>query len=192
MKFIFLILIFIKTLNAYDLLILNSFAEKSNIYKKQLKFIQKIEQDRNKEDYVIYLFVSNSIPKTLLRDFIIEASVLNYMYHVKVAMVTQGFYKKEYIEKLREIHNEFDSYVNSKIFQSNMKNFVDPYIFKKMKITQVPAIAFGTFKNSNYPSDANIKYIARGAISVYTFFKKISKEEEEYEKFCNIIYDFLH
>jgi protein associated with RNAse G/E len=144
------------------------------IYKK-IEEVQKLKTT-NKATHTIILLVSNSIPLVDIENFITEASILNYYYDIKVQIVLQGIYSKEFQFKIKSILNSFDTYLSSELFIKNMNVVIDPKIFTSLKIKKVPIIIYAKcINNSCYPSDTEIKYLSKGTQSVSYFMKTIAQ-----------------
>ncbi len=140
--------------------------------------------EKNKHGTVLCILVSNSIPQQILLHYILNGSILNYYFGTKVIFVTQGFWKKAYIKKFIALRQSINQYQFKKVFAKNMENMIDPYIFTKLKIKQVPVLFFGTYTHDDYyPSDAQLKYMAKGAISIVKFFKLIKNKDSKYDKY---------
>lgn len=149
------------------------------------KNIESLEVNHNHD--VVYLFTSSSVPIDVFEDFIIEGSVLNNEYGVEIVLVLQGFQTKEYLRYMIELNDFFNSFENGDIFIENIYTMFDPYIFKKLNIKQVPAIAIASYEKDYYPSESNMKYLIRGTTTLGYLFNLLKKDDKKYEKYFNSI-----
>lgn len=133
---------------------------------------------------VLCILVSNSIPERILLRYILNGSILNYYFNTKIIFVSQGFWKKAYIKKWISLRKSINQYTFKKVFDKNMENMIDPYIFTRLKIKKVPVLLFGTYtKDDYYPSDAHLMFMAKGAITINKFFKLIKNKDSKYAKY---------
>ena len=165
-----------------------------NIYPKLYTKVQELKRnneeiEKTSHNDVVYLFTSSSVPLNVFKKFIIEGSVLNEEYGVKVVLVLQGFNNKKYIEYMRELDDFFDTFKDGEIFKKNILTMYDPFVFKNLNIKQVPVLAIASYKESFYPSKSDIKYVLRGNRTLGYFFDLLKKDDEKYEKYFNSISD---
>lgn len=152
----------------------------------RLNDIQKELESKKSVDSV-YFFVSSSVPISSIELFIKQASILNYYYGTKSLIVFQGLTDQEYEQKMIELRDTLSNYEFAELFFSNFTRIIDPKIFKTLNLTKVPALGFGVHNGNPYPSKANIKYLARGDISLDDFFSLIIQKDKQYEAYHNSI-----
>ena len=136
---------------------------------------------------VVYMFTSNSVSKKAMRDFVLEASLLNYYYGTKVKLVVQGFYTENFTKKLLEIKKELKEYKSGDFFVKNLDLVIDPMVFKELNIKQVPVIAYGTHKGDAYPDQADILFLSRGDTTLLHLFELVKEKDKIYEVYFNIL-----
>jgi len=171
--------------NLINRILVNNFIKKNPKFAKIVrKAIFYTKSVKTMHGTVLCILVSNSIPEETLLHYIMNGSILNYYFGTKVIFVTQGFWKKAYIKKFIALRRSINQYQFKKVFDKNMENMIDPYIFTKLNIKHVPILLFGTYKNNDYyPSDVSFKYMAKGAVSITKFFRLIKHKDDKYAKY---------
>jgi len=150
----------------------------------------QIKYNKIKPKDTVMMLISNSVPKSSIKNFIVDASILNYYFNTHVSIVLQGITNRDFEDKIQDIKKELSKYEFSKLFIKNINRYYDPFIFKKLNIKKVPILLLGNCNNGNcYPSDVDIRFMLSGDKSINYFFKIISKKDENYENYYNKLID---
>lgn len=196
MKNIFLVLILLSSFafsneEVRNKILINALKKDNpTLYLKLEEALGQIKSDTSKD--VIYLFTSASVPVDVIKEFIFYSSILNHKYKTKVNIVFQGFTSKEFEEKMIALARELEEYEYSDLFIKNFNRQFDPQIFKELNINKVPAIGFASHKGNDYPSDADMLYLARGENKVIDLFKLIYEREGRYEDYYNTLSNYFN
>lgn len=136
---------------------------------------------------IVYCLISGSVDVDYMKKVVFEVSSLTPNTNTKLVFVAQGFFSDELMKKYNLLQKDLSNYTYKELFQSNTKLIVDPSLFKKYHIKKVPALMYGTYSKSEYSSDSNIQYMAKGNITPARFFYLISTKDSSFEKYTNII-----
>lgn len=136
---------------------------------------------------VIYCLVSGSVNKEYLKRVVLEAGILNANFNTKLLFVIQGLFSEEMIQNYNELSKEIGEYKYANVFHNNMELIVSPKLFKKLNVNKVPVLLYGTYNGAVAISNTDMKYVARGDITLGEFFKLISTKEPSFESYTNTI-----
>ena len=107
-----------------------NYTKMDNIVNTYNDMQKKVDNDKN-----FYVFISFSMPEIMIKNYFIEAKSLKQKKDINTVFVLRGFYKnsfKETLIRISSLLSDFDD--------KNVNMVVDPTLFRKYLINQVPAI----------------------------------------------------